>query len=97
VALKYQIWPKPAERHLARIHALPCVICLNCKGERVNAAEAHHLEAYRGEHSAWATVPLCKACHSLLHTMHRKPFYALYNIDDTKLLAWTIKLLTEGG
>jgi hypothetical protein len=75
--------------YLARVHELPCVVCLNCKGLSVRCAEAHHVEAYRGDHSDFATVPLCKDCHDLLHQLHRKPFYSLYNIDDIKLLAWT--------
>ena len=76
-------------QHLALIHRCDCVVCLHCKGIRVPCVEAHHVEAYRGEHSAYATCPLCKDCHDLLHRMHRKAFYLLHNIDDIKLLAWT--------
>jgi len=77
------------------IHKLRCVVCLNCYGRSVLAAEAHHLEAYRGAHSDFATVPLCKSCHDELHRRHRRAFYSAHNIDDVKLLAWTIKLIEE--
>ena len=77
--------------YMARIHELRCVVCLNYRGVSVKCDEAHHLESVRGDHSDFATIPLCKACHDLLHAMHRKEFYRLYKIDDVKLLAWTIK------
>lgn len=83
------------ERHKKRIRSLPCVVCLHCYGKRKKADESHHVEAYRGDHSDWATVPLCKSCHDHLHAAHRKPFYLMHNIDDIKLLAWTVQLLME--
>lgn len=83
----------PARRHLAKLHSLPCVVCLNCYGRRVNAEEAHHLEFVRGSHSDYATIPACKECHDELHHLRRRAFYRAHKIDDVKLLAWTIKLL----
>lgn len=82
-----------AKRHLSKIHTLPCVVCLNCYGQRKNADEAHHLEAYRGDHSDFATVPLCKDCHDSLHAQHRRAFYNAHKLDDVKLMAWTVQLL----
>lgn len=55
--------------------------------------EAHHLEAYRGDHSDFATIPMCKECHTHLHKIHRRAFYTAHKLDDITLLAWTIKLL----
>ena len=80
-------------KHLARIHTLPCVVCKFCYGRTVPAEEAHHIEAYRGDHSDYATIPMCQACHKDLHQRHRRAFYSAHNLDDVKLLAWTIKLL----
>jgi hypothetical protein len=82
-----------AQRHLARIHELPCVICYVCYGQTVRATEAHHLEFVRGPHSAFATVPVCEPCHDELHAMRRRAFYRAHKLDDVKLLAHTIKLL----
>ena len=82
-------------QYLAHVHTLNCVICENCYGKNRPAKEAHHLESYRGDHSDFATVPLCKPCHDLLHQMHRKAFYSAHNVDDVKLLAWTIRQLMD--
>ena len=84
-----------AQEHLALIHELPCVVCLNNYGHRVNATEAHHLESYRHKDSNYATVPLCNDCHSLLHQMRRRPFYNLHHLDDVKILALTVKLIVN--
>ena len=82
-----------SKRHLERIHQLRCVVCLNRHDRSRPCVEAHHVEAYRGEHSDFATVPLCRPCHQLLHEMHRKSFCALYHTDDVMMLAWTIREL----
>jgi hypothetical protein len=77
------------KRYLALVHRLNCVVCQHRHGKKVRASEAHHVEAYRGDHSAFAVAPLCGECHDLLHRMRRRPFYLLHNLDDIKLLAWT--------
>jgi hypothetical protein len=81
------------KRHLAMIHTLPCVIHFNCYAQMRNAEEAHHLEFVRGEHSDFATIPVCKGCHEELHEMRRRAFYRAHKLDDVKLLAWTIELV----
>ena len=90
-----------SKRYLGLIHQLPCVICLNCYGRQVRAEEAHHIESVRGEHSDFATVPLCQSCHASLHGARRRPFYVAHKLDDVKLLAWTAeqveKLLWSTG
>jgi len=83
----------PYQRHLSIIHTLLCVVCLNCEGKKYRAEEAHHIESVRGDHSDFATVPLCAHCHKLLHGMSRAGFYRMYKLDDVKLLAWTIREL----
>ena len=83
------------KRHLALIHTLPCIICLNRYGKKKRAEEAHHLESYRGEHSDFATVPMCHDCHTHLHTIHRRAFYLAHKLDDVTMLAWVIRLLME--
>ena len=83
------------KRHLALLHTLPCVVCLEFYGVRRPAQEAHHLEVVRGRHSAFATAPLCKSCHDALHHNRRRAFYLAHRLDDVKLLSWTIKLIEE--
>lgn len=82
-----------SKKHLAVVHTLPCVVHLNCYGEKKNADEAHHLEFVRGVHSDFATIPVCESCHDELHEMRRRAFYRAHKLSDVKLLAWTIRLL----
>lgn len=90
-----------SKRWLGLIHKLPCVICTNRYGQHKPAEEAHHLEFVRGEHSDFATVPVCGSCHDELHEARRRAFYRAHKLDDVKLLAWTNqameKLLWETG
>ena len=83
------------KRHLALLHTLRCVVCWACYGKVVPATEAHHLEFVRGEHSAFATAPVCGACHDELHAQRRRAFYRAHRLDDVKLLAHTIRLIEE--
>lgn len=80
-----------SKRWLWLIHRLPCVVCRGRYGQLVPAVEAHHIEFVRGEHSDFATVPLCKACHDGLHHARRRAFYLTHKLDDVKLLAWTAR------
>lgn len=82
-----------SKRHLARLHTLNCVVCLNCYGLHIRAVEAHHLESVRGEHSDFAAVPLCHECHSRLHQDRRRAFHVAHKTTDIKLLAWTLREL----
>ena len=82
-----------SKRYLGLIHLLPCVVHRHCYGQIVKSDEAHHIEHVRGEHSDFATVPLCKACHDELHQSRRRAFYLAHKLDDVKLLAWTAQEL----
>ena len=85
-----------AKDHLKRIHGLHCVVCLFWKDIYRHAEEAHHLEFVRGDHSDYATVPLCIGCHSALHSNRRRLFYGQHKgMSDVSLLAYTIKMLME--
>lgn len=90
-----------AKRYLGLIHRLNCVTCLNCYGRVRLADEAHHLEFVRGEHSDYATCPLCHDCHEQMHQSRRRAFYLAHKLTDIKLLAWTAeqldRLLYETG
>jgi len=82
-----------SKRYLNLIHRLPCVVCLQCYGQQRNATEAHHVEFVRGEHSDFATVPLCGSCHDEMHESRRRAFYRAHKLDDVKLLAYTTREL----
>jgi hypothetical protein len=66
--------PKPergtarAKAHLARVKALPCVVC-----HRPGPSDAHHVISGRyGSRKAsdFETIPLCKDCHQGPHGIH---------------------------
>ena len=66
--------PKPergtarAKAHLARVKALPCVVC-----HRPGPSDAHHVFCGRyGNRKAsdFETIPLCKDCHQGPHGIH---------------------------
>ena len=78
-----------SKRWLAIVHRLPCVVCLNLYGRTTQCTDAHHIEFVRGEHSSFATVPLCKSCHDEMHAQRRRAFYRAHKLDDVRLLAWT--------
>ena len=84
-----------SKRWLAMIHRLPCVVCLYRYGERRTSVESHHIEHVRGEHSDFATVPLCANCHDELHNARRREFYRVHKLDDIKLMAWTNMQIEE--
>ena len=85
-----------SREHLARIHELNCVVCRFWYGKFRPAAECHHIEYQRGDHSDYATVPLCKDCHDGLHHSRRRVFYRQHpRMSDVSLLAYTIKMLME--
>ena len=85
-----------AKDHLGRIHTLNCVVCRFWYGKFRPAQEGHHLEYQRGDHSDYATIPLCKDCHDALHGNRRRAFYLAHKgMSDVSLLAYTIKMLGE--
>lgn len=81
------------KRYMGSIHQLPCVVHWFCYGQRTPAQEAHHIEFVRGEHSDFATVPVCASCHDELHESRRRAFYRAHKLDDVKLLAHTNELM----
>jgi hypothetical protein len=80
-----------SKRWLTLVHQLPCVVCKERHGISVPCEEAHHLESVRGEHSDFATVPLCAMHHRQLHRESRRAFYLAHKLDDVKLLAFTAR------
>jgi hypothetical protein len=88
-----------AREHLARIHRCPCIIC-DLLGLGDSPSEVHHVESIRDSRSDYGAVPLCTEHHrgaTGIHGMHRRPFFALYKLDDIELLKLTMKMLDKCG
>ena len=70
------------ERYLDRIRGLPCVVCLECLGQKTYGCAAHHVESVRDGHSDFAVAALCHEHHqgqSGVHWLHRRGFEARWN------------------
>lgn len=82
-----------ADRHLARIHEQPCVLCLNILGVRTGPVEAHHI-GDSAERSPWLTIPLCSEHHRGargFHGLGERAFNRTYKTNELKLLGLTIR------
>ena len=83
------------KRHMARVAALPCVLC------GAQPAEVHHIREGQGAAQRAPdalTIPLCPACHrgpNVIHGLGRKGFYMRYKRDELDLLADTIEALEQ--
>ncbi len=82
-----------ANRYTDRIRRLHCVIHWFGYRQARDADAAHNVEFERGQHSDFATVPLCAACRSELRESRRHAFYAAHKLTDVKLLAWANQLM----
>ena len=83
-----------ARDYLSLIHKLPCVVHFFKTNEKRPCDEAHHVIG--GD--PWSCVPLCRDCHQGakgLHGLHRRPFYALWKIDELWLVARTVELVMK--
>lgn len=86
-----------ARSYLARIHALPCVVCRHVGLSQGTPTVAHHVESVRDEHSDYATVALCDSCHKTLHSLSRRGFEMRFKLTDIDLIALTIRELDKQG
>ena len=83
-------------RHMGRVKALPCVICL-----RHGPSDAHHCQSsgYKGDPGKMArddfkTIPLCKECHQGQQGYHNaKETWEAKNGKDHEFLAVVADML----
>jgi hypothetical protein len=78
---------------MARIAALPCILC----GAR--PVEVHHIREGQGAAQRaqdTLTIPVCPSCHrgpNGIHGLGRRGFYARYKRTELDLLAATLEKL----
>lgn len=79
------------KRHLARVAAMPCCLCMFL-GWGATPAEVHHVRVLHGwgRSSHFATIPLCPFHHTDqrdgVHGMGREEFTEQYGISELELL-----------
>lgn len=89
-----------AERHMARVAQVPCVLC-TYMGLGESPAQVHHLKFGTGvsdRASDWLVIPLCYEHHqgpSGVHMLKEKGLRLRYNLSEVDLLAMTIEALAE--
>jgi hypothetical protein len=90
------------KRHLARVAAMPCCLCVHL-GWGETSAEVHHVRTKHGwgRSSHFDTIPLCAFHHRDgqhgVHGMGRDEFTNLYGISELELLERTKQELQEAA
>lgn len=85
-----------AERHLARVRSIGCLIC-DKMGLGETPASAHHI-GDGSERSDYLTIPLCREHHqgaTGFHGLGERAFNAMYNTTELQLLGETIERLAK--
>lgn len=83
--------PTAREReHLARIKALPCVVC-----DAPGPSEAHHVD----QGDAFSCIALCSDCHrGPRNGWHgQRAMWRLKKLDELRALALTVRALMEAA
>lgn len=83
-----------ARAHMARVAAIPCVLC-DYLGLGKTPAEAHHIGS-TAQRSDWLTTALCPEHHrgpTGFHGLGQRAFERRYKLDELALLAMTIERL----
>lgn len=86
-----------AQRHMAKVKSMGCVLCLKIGLQDVGAvADAHHVfdSAARSD---WLVIPLCKEHHqgaTGFHGLGQREFQRRYKTSEAELLALTIERLS---
>lgn len=90
------------KRHLARVAAMPCCLCMFL-GWGATPAEVHHVRVRHGwgRSSHLDTIPLCAHHHrdqkDGVHGMGREEFTELYGISELQLLERVTQELKEAA
>lgn len=84
-----------AEKHMARVRSIGCLICRDCLGVKDSPASAHHVFD-TASRSDWLVIPLCYDHHQGpggFHGLGQRAFERTYKTTEAELLAKTIEAL----
>ncbi len=84
------------QRHLKRLHELPCVVTYALEGRKQYGVVAHHIEYVRDGFSDFGAVPLTDYWHKELHRLSRRGFETRTKLTEVDMLSITIRLLMDG-
>jgi hypothetical protein len=87
---------------MAKVGALPCVLCAHCGVEQEGRTTVHHIRAGQGKSqraSDFATVALCWDHHqgnSGVEKLGPGGLFQRYRVDEIRLLELTIEAVAKG-
>ncbi len=87
---------KAGDAHMAKIRALPCVVCLYKLGIITTPVSGHHVSVPADD---FAVSPLCPEHHqgkTGVHGLRRRGFERMWKLDEVGLLALTNRAIAEG-
>ena len=85
----------PAQRHMGRIKAMPCICCRLLEMPQTKPTDVHHLREDREPRNDWLTIPLCWYHHQGRFGIHGdKSVLRMLKTSELGLLAKVIEELT---
>jgi hypothetical protein len=87
---------KAGDDHMAKIRALPCVVCLYKLDIITTPVSGHHVSVPADD---FAVAPLCPEHHqgkTGVHGLRRRGFERMWKLDEVGLLALTNRAIAEG-
>jgi hypothetical protein len=84
----------PAQRHMERIAAMPCICCRLLGMQQQYKSNVHHIRQDREARNDFLTLPLCLPCHQGEGGVHGdKRFLRMLKMSEWALLAKVIEEL----
>lgn len=84
----------PAQRHMGRIKAMPCICCKLLGVPQQENTCVHHIREDREARNDFLTLPLCWLCHQGVNGVHGTQTYLrMLKMSEWGLLAKVIEEL----
>ena len=84
----------PAQRHMGRIAAMPCITCRLLDMYQSGPTNVHHIREDREARNDFLTLPLCRPCHQGKYGVHgNKTYLKILKMSELGLLAKVIEEL----
>ena len=84
----------PAQRHMERIAAMPCICCRLLGEQQKKKTNVHHIREDRAPRNDFLTLPLCWDHHQGSKGVHGdKTYLRILRTSEWELLAYVIEEL----
>ena len=87
----------PAQRHMEKIAAMPCICCRLLGMKQTSKTDVHHIRAEREARNDFLTLPMCHhSCHQGPLGVHgTKHYLQMLKMSEWTLLAFVIEELEQ--